>query len=122
MVAIARHREGAAAAFSLAGEAVHALPPEDQPPLLAMAARLADDADRQGEAARLRESLAATFPESSEAPEAILQLARYRAATPTGVPAAVELLEDLILARPNSAVVPVARRELERLRVSGDAS
>ncbi len=121
-VAIARHREGAAAAFSLAGEAVHALPPEDQPPLLAMAARLADDADRQGEAARLRESLAATFPESSEAPEAILQLARYRAATPTGVPAAVELLEDLILARPNSAVVPVARRELERLRASGDAS
>ena len=87
-----------------------------------MAARIADEIDQQGEAARLRESLAATFPESSEAPEAILQLARYRAATPTGVPAAIELLEELILARPNSAVVPVARRELERLRASGGAS
>lgn len=118
-VSIARRREGAAAAFSLVNELVHALPPEDQPPLLAMAARIADEADRPGEAARLRESLAATFPESSEAPEAILQLARYRASTPTGVPAAVVLLEDLILARPNSAVVPVARRELERLRASG---
>lgn len=121
-VAIARHREGAGAAFSLVNDAVHALPPDDQPPLLAMAARIADEIDQQGEAARLRESLAATFPESSEAPEAILQLARYRAATPTGVPAAIELLEELILARPNSAVVPVARRELERLRASGGAS
>ncbi|MDE0257400.1 MAG: hypothetical protein OXR82_03275 [Gammaproteobacteria bacterium] len=121
-VAIARHREGAGAAFSLVSDAVHALPPDDQPPLLAMAARIADEIDQQSEAARLRESLAATFPESSEAPEAILQLARYRATTPTGVPAAIELLEELILARPNSAVVPVARRELERLRASGGAS
>ena len=121
-VAIARHREGADAAFSLVNDAVHALPPDDQPPLLAMAARIADEIDQQSEAARLRESLAATFPESSEAPEAILQLARYRATTPTGVPAAIELLEELILARPNSAVVPVARRELERLRASGGAS
>ena len=121
-VATARHREGADAAFSLVNETVHALPPDDQPPLLAMAARIADEIDQQSEAARLRESLAATFPESSEAPEAILQLARYRATTPTGVPAAIELLEELILARPNSAVVPVARRELERLRASGGAS
>lgn len=119
---IARHREGAAAAFRVVNERVHALSPDDQPPLLAMAARIADEADQPGEAARLRESLAATFPESSEAPEAILQLARYRASTPTGVPAAVALLEDLILARPNSAVVPVARRELERLRASGGIS
>lgn len=121
-VSIARHREGAGAAFSLVNETVHALPPEDQPPLLALAARIADEIDRQGEAARLRESLAATFPESSEAAEAILQLARYRATTPAGVPGAIELLEELILARPNSAVVPVARRELERLRASGGAS
>lgn len=121
-VSIARHRDGAGAAFSLVNDAVHALPPDDQPPLLAMAARIADEIDQQGEAARLRESLAATFPESSEAPEAILQLARYRATTPTGVPTAIELLEELILARPNSAVVPVARRELERLRASGGAS
>ncbi len=121
-VSISRHREGAEAAFELVHEAVHALPPEDQPPLLALAARLADEIDRQGEAARLRESLAATFPESSEAPEAILQLARYRASTPTGVPAAIGLLEELIVARPNSAVVPVARRELERLRASGGVS
>lgn len=119
---IARHRQGGAAAFSLVNEAVHALPPEDQPPLLAMAARIADEIDQPGEAARLRESLAATFPESSEAPEAILRLARHRASTPTGVPTAIQLLEELILARPNSAVAPVARRELERLRASGDAS
>ncbi len=119
---VVRHREGAGAAFALVSESVHALPPEDQPPLLAMAARLADEADQGSEAARLRESLAATFPESGEASEAILRLARYRASTPTGVPAAIELLQDLILARPNSAVVPVARRELERLRAGGGAS
>ncbi|MCY4646463.1 MAG: hypothetical protein OXE73_06275 [Gammaproteobacteria bacterium] len=119
---IARHRESAAAAFALLNGLVHALPPEDQPPLFALAARIADETEQQGEAARLRESLAATFPESSEAPEAILQLARYRAASPTGVPAAIELLQELILARPNSAVVPVARRELERLRAGGGLS
>ena len=119
---IAHHRRGAATAFSLVSESVHALPPEDQPPLLAMAARFADQADQQGEAALLRESLAATFPESSEAPEAILHLARYRASTPTGVSAAMELLQDLILAHPNSAVVPIARRELERLTAGGGTS
>ena len=118
---VAHHWESAEAAFSQVRESVHALPPEDQPPLLAMAARLADDARREAEAARLRESLAATFPDSDEAPEAVLRLARYRASTPTGVPAAIELLEEIILARPNSAVVPVARRELERLRTGGGA-
>ena len=120
-LAVARHRDGPAAAFALATESVHALPPEDQPPLLAMAARLADEAGLRSEAARLRETLAATFPDSGEAPEAILQLARHRAATPAGMQAAIDLLQDLILARPNSAVVPVARRELERLRSRGGA-
>ena len=120
--AITRHREDAEAAFLVVGESVYALPPEDQAPLLAMVARLADDAGREGEAARLRESLAATFPDSDETPEAVLRLARHRASTPTGVPAAIELLQEIILARPNSAVVPVARRELERLRAGGGVS
>ena len=115
----ARRRDGAAAAFALVTGSVHALPPEDQPPLLAMAARFADEADQGSDAARLRESLAATFPESGEAPEAILQLARYRASSATGVQTAIGLLQGLILTRPNSAVVPVARRELERLRAGG---
>lgn len=117
--AVSRHRDGAAAAFDLLGESVHGLPPEDQPPLLAMGARLADDAGQESEAARLRETLAVTFPDSGETPEALLQLARYRASTPAGVEVAIELLQELILARPNSAVVPVARRELERLRSQG---
>lgn len=120
--AVSRHREGAATAFDQIGDAVHAVPPQDQPPLLAMAARLADESGQGSEAARLRETLVATFPESSEAPEAILQLARYRGSTLAGVQAAIELLQDLIVARPNSAVVPVARRELERLRSPGGAS
>ncbi len=119
---VVRHREGAQAAFALMGGSVHALPPEDQPPLLAMAARFADEAGQSGEAALLRESLAATFPESDEADEAILQLARHRASTPAGVSAAVALLQRLVLTRPNSAVAPLARRELERLAGRGGAS
>jgi len=43
-------------------------------------------------------------------------LARYRARTPDGVEQAIAILEELITTRPNAAVVPDARVELEKLR------
>ncbi|MDX1568169.1 MAG: hypothetical protein R3223_10245, partial [Longimicrobiales bacterium] len=58
-------------------------------------------------------------PEAAETPEAQLRLARHRADEGRQEEARA-LLEDLILNRPESAVVPEARRELERLR-SGPA-
>ena len=67
-------------------------------------------------AAVLRQQVVERFASAPEAPEAILALARFRSRESAGVPNAITLLEDLILARPNSAVVPMARRELERLR------
>ena len=119
--ALSAHRGDGAAAVTVLDEALYSLPLEDQPPLMAMAARFASEAGQEAEATRLRETLIATFPDAQETPEATLDLARYRASAPAGVAQAIELLEELILARPNSAVVPVARRELERLRSRGES-
>jgi hypothetical protein len=82
--------------------------------VLDFAARLADAASLEGDATRLRRIIVADHPRAREAPDALLALAR-------SVPAeacheARELLERLILEYPRSALVPQARRELERLR------
>ena len=55
-------------------------------------------------------------PEVPEVAEASLALARYHARSADGVAEAIRLLENLIAARPNAAVVPDARVELEKLR------
>ncbi|MEX0979802.1 MAG: hypothetical protein WDZ89_01835, partial [Gemmatimonadota bacterium] len=114
------HRGRAARAVEILREGVRSLPREDHPPLLALGARLAV---APGSAATLAEAkgdflriLVGDFPESPEAPEAMLALARHRLQRSGGVEEAVGLLETLILTRPESPVVPDARRELQRLR------
>jgi tetratricopeptide (TPR) repeat protein len=91
-------------------------PTRDRPALLVLAARYADEAGRNQDAAELRARLISEFPEDPGVPEATIELARFRAEQPDGLEEAVRLLEDLILLRPNSPVVPHARRELQRLQ------
>ncbi|MEE8278459.1 MAG: hypothetical protein V3R89_07040 [Thermoanaerobaculia bacterium] len=114
--AVQAHRGDVPGALAGLDEGLDGLPEEDQAALLVEAARTAErDGDESG-AAALRERVVQDFAEAPEAPEAILALARFRGREPVGVEGAIELLEDLILARPNSPVVPTARRELARLR------
>ncbi len=87
--------------------------------LLAEAARMAADSGDGRLAAEIRSRLVTDYPEASEFGEAALSLARYHARTPRGKEEAVRLLEDLIASRPNAAVVPDARVELERIRGRG---
>jgi hypothetical protein len=87
--------------------------------LLSLAARLADDANEAAMAAELRDRLVTTYPTASDRAEAILALARYRRETGERTEEMAALLEELIVAQPNHALVPAARRELERLRPRG---
>jgi hypothetical protein len=100
-------------AAALVGDGLEEVPEGDRGALLAEAARMAVTEET---AAGLRVRLLEGYPDAPEAAEASLALARYRARTPDGVEEAIRLLEDLVTNRPNAAVVPDARRELERLR------
>jgi hypothetical protein len=80
---------------------------------------MAADGGQAALAAEVRARLVAEFPDAPEFGEAALSLARYHARTPRGQDEAIRLLEDLIASRPNAAVVPDARVELERLRGRG---
>lgn len=91
----------------------------DHPPLLALAARLSAQAGDVERAARLYEVVVTRHPDASEAAEATLALARWKARSPGGLPAAVALLEDFIVRQPSSPAAPEARRELTRLRAGG---
>ena len=83
--------------------------------LLIWAARLqAARGDGEG-AGRLYDAVARDYPQSVEAPEATLEQAR-RFTRAGRSEAAAERLEHLILTYPASAVLPVARRELDALR------
>ncbi|MGD8319644.1 MAG: hypothetical protein PVJ02_04305 [Gemmatimonadota bacterium] len=106
---------GEAAADTLVA-ALDDLPGAEQPAVLAEAARLASRGGAGSRAADLRTRLLETYPDAPEAAEAALALARYRARTPEGRDEAIRLLEELVLDRPDAAVAPDARRELERLR------
>jgi len=92
------------------------LPVDERPGIVALAAHFLDERGMGAGAARLRSRLVEEFPESVEAAEATVRLARYRAREEGRVDEAITLLEELIVRRPESAVVPEARRELERLR------
>ena len=89
---------------------------DERPLLLAAGARIADGGLMPEQAADFRERIIRDHAYSAEVPEATLELARFKGATPEGVAEAVRLLEDLILSQPNSAIVPTARRELQRLQ------
>jgi tetratricopeptide (TPR) repeat protein len=110
-----RKGEGAAAAARIEG-ALESVPEADRAPLLAEAARMADRGGARDRAADLRARVVTEFPDAPEMPEAALLLARYRSRSPGGMEEAVRLLEELLVSAPNAAVVPDARRELERLR------
>lgn len=92
---------------------------EDLPPLLAMGARLAERAGEGARASALRERLILEFPGAAETPEAMLRQARWHARWGAGPGKARELLEKLIVERPENPLVPEARRELQRLRGRG---
>lgn len=114
------HRgEAGRAATELAGR-VGALPEEERAPVLAEAARIAAAGGEAAIAAEIRGRLVEEHPDAAETAEAALALARHRARTPDGVDEAIRLLEDLIARRPNAAIVPDARLELQRLRGMGD--
>ncbi len=117
------HRGDLPGALRALESGLGAVPEPDQIKLLVAVARMADADGDEEAAAALRQQVLERFADAPEAPEAILALARFRGREPVGVPHAIRLLENLILARPNSAIVPTARRELERLkgRIPGGA-
>lgn len=81
------------------------------PALLTLAARTAPDSTQPARWA----VILARYPRSVEAPEAALELARATARRGR-VADAIPLYEQMILDYPDSALVPLARRELERLQ------
>ena len=110
------HRGAGAQAATAVAEQVEALPETEAPSLLAEAARMAERGGAGQQAADLRRRLLEAYPQAPEVGEASLALALYTARRPGGREGAIRILESLIAARPNAAVVPAARRELERLR------
>lgn len=117
---VAAHRgEAGRAATELAGR-VDELSDQERAPVLAEAARMAAAGGEASIAAEIRGRLVEEHPDAAETAEAALELARHRARTPDGVDEAIRLLEDLIARRPNAAIVPDARLELQRLRSMGE--
>jgi tetratricopeptide (TPR) repeat protein len=99
--------------------ALDSVPVADRAPLHARAAQIALEARDTARAEGHLRRVVDEHEDSAEAPEALLTLARVRASAPDGVDEARALLERLILERPQAAVVPAARRELQRLGRSG---
>lgn len=89
---------------------------DERPAILEFAARLADRAELETEAERIRRAIITDHPQAPEAPAALLALAYAVSARDPDAPEARELLERLILEHPRSALVPQARRELNRLQ------
>ncbi len=114
--AVASHRGDPEHAVALVRDGVDRLPAPDRPAILALGARLADQAGPAADATTFRRRIVTEHPDSREYPEAALLLARAIAAGPVGRDEAVRILEALIVARPDSPVVPGARRELRRIQ------
>jgi tetratricopeptide (TPR) repeat protein len=109
---------GGSAGVALADQAFD-FPVGDRPLLMAEAARMADRAGDRAAAADIRARLVGEYPDAPEVGEASLALARYVAREEGDPEAAIRMLEDLITRKPNGAVVPEARLELERLHNRG---
>jgi len=114
--AVLAHRGHTDTALAELETAIDAGLQDERPPLLAMGARIADRGRAPERAADFRGRIIRDHPRASEVPEATLELARYKGTTPDGVDEAIRLLEDLILSQPNGAMVPTARRELQRIQ------
>ncbi len=118
-VAIARHRGHAGQGVLQVQERIDAVPAQDRPAILAQGARAADQAGLAAEAVEFRRRIVAEYTDAREFAEAALRLARAVAAEPGGRDEAVRILEALIVSRPDSPVVPGARRELRRIQEGG---
>lgn len=94
------------------------LPGREAAAVLAYGADLADGAGLPLEADALRQSIITNHPAAHETPAALVALARSLASRPGDVTEARVLLERLILEHPRSALVPQARRDLDRLQDS----
>jgi tetratricopeptide (TPR) repeat protein len=95
------------------------LPDRERAALLDFAAEVAESSGRPTDADALRQVLVEQHPDSPEAPTAMLALARGLSARSTTTDEARILLARLIVDYPRSALVPQARRELERLASAG---
>ncbi|HEX6940119.1 MAG TPA: tetratricopeptide repeat protein [Longimicrobiales bacterium] len=114
---LARAMQGdAAGAVELLVEESDGLAGDERAAILDFAAGLADRAELPREAERIRRTIAADHPDSPEAPAALLALGRSLAARPGSEDEARAFLERLVLDYPRSALVPQARRELDRIR------
>ncbi len=109
------HRGRGVEAARLLFSGVDGVEEADRPGLLAEAARLADGGGDEALGAAVRRTLVDGFSDAVEWGEGALELARYLGSV-GDVEGGIRLLEELITARPNAAVVPDARRELGRLR------
>jgi tetratricopeptide (TPR) repeat protein len=116
--AVLGHRGAAAEGVEDLVRQLPQLPTVDRPPLLAPAARMADAGGAEERGAALRRELIRDYADSPERAEAALALARWSARSGRAQEA-IAVLEALIVDRPNSPVVPDARRELERIRGRG---
>ncbi len=114
--AIAGHRGDPSHTVAVVRGGVDGIPAPDRPAVLALGARAADRAGLAEDGNALRRRIVAEHPDSREFPEAALRLARAVAEAPGGRDEAVRILEALITGRPDSPVVPGARRELRRIR------
>jgi len=114
--AVTAHRGRAVDAARALVEASPSVREGDRAPLLAQAARLAERGGERETAAGIRRRLIEEHPDAPEVAEASLLLARHIGQPGGDVLTAIRLLEELIISRPTSAIVPEARLELERLR------
>lgn len=113
---VEEHRGNPVEGAQTIAQGVDDLPDEDRPLLLAEAARIATRGGVDVLASTINRRIVEEYPRAAEVGDAAIALARFYARTPDGVPAAIKILEDLITVRPNAAVVPDARVELEKLR------
>ena len=98
--------------------ALTAIPDGDRATVLAWAGELAVEAGETGQAEEVLQALVDGYPDSREYADAALSLARLRIAE-GDMEGARMVLEQLILARPQSPVTPAARRELQKIRSGG---
>lgn len=112
LVAVQGDSAGAARALIALG---HSALAGGQPELLALAARYAFASRESALAESLWAEIGQRYGDSAPAPGALLSLARSEAARGETA-SATQRLESLILRYPDSALVPEARRELDRVR------
>ncbi|HSG49837.1 MAG TPA: tetratricopeptide repeat protein [Longimicrobiales bacterium] len=112
------HHGSPDAGVGLLVEALPSVPDADRASLMAWAGEMAAGAGNLDRAEELYAALVEGYPHAPEYPEVALALARVQLERGEAA-AARAVLERLILGRPDSPVVPAARRELQRIR-SGD--